>query len=74
MHPVLQPLHELLEMRDPSLKRTEMIPLGTDSRCRGWFVSRLGRATNPADPGDQSLTLAHVHRRPGRFGCGATGG
>jgi len=60
VHRVLQPLHELLEVRDASLKRTEVIPLGTDGRWRGWFVSSLGRAAKLADPGDQSLTLAHT--------------
>jgi len=59
MERVLKPVHELLEVRDASLECTEMIPLGIDSAwcCRS--VSRLGRAADLADPGDQSLTLAH---------------
>jgi hypothetical protein len=59
VHRVLQPLHELLEMRDASLKRTELIPLGADSRWCCSFVGSLGRAANLADPRDQSLTLGH---------------
>jgi hypothetical protein len=59
MHGVLQRLHELLEIRAASLKLTEMISLGLDSRWHGGFVSRLGRAAYLADPGDQSLPLGH---------------
>ncbi len=59
MHRVLEPLHELLEMRDSRLERPNLIL----SRIDAPRLSRLRSfcpAANLADPRDQSLGRSHT--------------
>jgi hypothetical protein len=73
MHRVLQPLHELLEMRDPRLERPNLILSRIDARRLPRRLSRCP-AANLTDPRHQSIKLGHsspparTRRR-----CGAAG-
>ena len=74
MHGILQPLHELLQVRDPSLERTQLILPNTARGGPRGLIRLSGSATNLPDPRDETLTLAHTPRRPGRLGSAERGG
>jgi len=67
MHRVLQPLDQLLEVRESRLDCLEPFRLWI---ARVAFRSIAGRreTADLADPGNQSLPVAHRHGRPSRFG------
>ena len=46
MHGILQPLHELLQVRDPSLERTQLILSNTARGGPRGFIRLSGSATN----------------------------
>jgi hypothetical protein len=64
MHGVLQPLHELLAMRDPRLERPNLILFRIDAGRLSRLISFCA-AANLADPRDQSLRRSHTSP-PGR--------
>src|SRR5947209_8642862 len=59
MHRVLKPLHQVLEVSDPSLKRADQLPVGECAASLRRFAGRLGTAAHLADPVNQPLTIAH---------------
>ena len=59
MHRVLQPLHELLEMRDSRLERLNRVLSRIDARRLPRALSCCP-AANLADPRDQSLGRSHT--------------
>ncbi len=74
MNGILKTLHELLQVGDPGLERTQRILPGSARRRLGALIGIGENATKLPDSGDQALTFAHAHRRPLRFRCVATGG
>lgn len=75
MHGILEALNQLLQVRYPGLKGTQLILPGS-ARGRLGALIRIGEnATELPDSGDQALRLAHAHGR--LLGSGrrvATGG
>jgi len=67
MHRVLQPLHELLEMRDSRLERPNLILSRIDARRLPRLLS-FSSAANLADPRDQSLGRSHTSPPARTFG------
>jgi hypothetical protein len=59
MHGILKALHELFEVRDPGLERTQLIVPGS-GRGRSSVLGRpAGGATELANAGDQPIMLGH---------------
>jgi hypothetical protein len=64
---VLQPLEQLLEVRDPRFERLEAIRLRL-ARVAARSVTRGGETVNLPDPRHKSIPLTQHHRPPRRFG------
>jgi hypothetical protein len=65
-------LHKRFEVLDARLERTQLLLLGIGDGTVCRIVSRLGHATDLADPSDQPLMLAHSSpstRPPGLGGA-----
>ena len=67
VHRVLQPLNQLLEVRHSRFECLELFRLWI-ARVASRSIAGRGETADLADPCNQSLTVAHRHRRPGRFG------
>jgi hypothetical protein len=59
---VLQALHELLQVRDPRLERTQLVLPGTPRRGPPALICAGENAPKLPEPSDRTLTIAHAHR------------
>ena len=73
MHGVLEPLNQPFEVSDAFFERLEPIWLWI-ARAAARSIPGRGQSADLADPGDQSLPLAHHHRFPQRRRYAGRGG
>jgi hypothetical protein len=60
MNGILQPMHHVLQVRDPRLERPEFVLTRTARGRHRGLIGLGSTATKLPDPSDQPLTLAHT--------------